>query len=277
MSGDKKDEKSKTMERLLKENAKRQPYVAGCKDSKVLRSDVLNNLLWEMEFLVNYSSDGDQVVYAGSNYYCAHLVVLASLFPKLKFILYKPRYNVQGENITIKYSFLKKFQENNVLFIADDYGSSSREDMTYHKILSARTKMEKWHMELQPKKSLLRFVLPWKFESTLYKPKVTGLKGDIYLPIWGRRNTTLCKIVPSEGSIDYDSLQYEEQMAYFNHHTRVETFDDSVTKSLGLDIQYDSNAYVSILKKYLAKFNYHTEDIKTLHEYIFEHATHPSP
>lgn len=75
-----------------------------------------------------------------------------------------------------------------------------------------------WVLKLNPKASMLKFRLPWEGGSTNY------LKGDIYLPIWGRETTTetrLISVSPFE-IVPYDNKKYEEQCFHFNRVTRVQ-------------------------------------------------------
>lgn len=71
-----------------------------------------------------------------------------------------------------------------------------------------------WVKRLQPRVSMLKFRLPWDAGTTPY------LKGDIFLPVWGRETTTECRLVVEKDApeINYDNRKYEEQVRFILSH-----------------------------------------------------------
>ena len=104
-----------------------------------------------------------------------------------------------------------------------------------------------WVLQLKPKASMLKFRLPWEAGTTTY------LKGDIFLPIWGRETTTETRLIsrgPEFPLVDYDNRKYEEQCFHFNRVTRVQWYEhDSLAK--GMDHCYDCAAEDLVLTRYL--------------------------
>lgn len=95
-----------------------------------------------------------------------------------------------------------------------------------------------WVVALQPKASMLKFRLPWEkgihdlhvcVLSFSHAGTTQYLKGEIFLPIWGRETTTETRLISTEFDlVSYDNSKYEEQCFYFNRIHRVMYFLHSV-------------------------------------------------
>ncbi|EFC42151.1 predicted protein [Naegleria gruberi] len=211
-------------------------------------------LLSEIEFLTEYSHDGDVVIYAGAAP-GSHLVYLAEvLFPNLKFMLVDPNkfnkdlYHVR--NVTIMESYftdeiameIKKIRNiesgNNLLFISDIRTADPlvMDPEQNEKCITEDLTLQKGWLEiLLPRFSMLKFRLPFT------EGKIKYFRGDIYLPVWGRKWTTECRLVIKEedikdsNQIEYDNLSYSDQLFYFNNITRFENIYPHDICSDGVD------------------------------------------
>jgi hypothetical protein len=212
-------------------------------------------LMAEIEFLTEQGHRSSTVVYAGAAP-GTHIAYLAELFPKHTFLLYDPApFSVtERENIICKQESFndttaQRFQGHDVLFISDVRAadpSIDEEQEVDSKVQEDMDNQKRWHMQMQPSYSLLKFRLSWRPGKTQY------LSGSIRLPVWGPITTTECRLMaPKDASIvEYDNTQYEEQMFYFNTEARVALYSHSVSGE-GLDMCYDCNSEVCILQKYL--------------------------
>eukprot|EP00002_Diphylleia_rotans_P017913 TRINITY_DN3475_c0_g1_i1.p1 TRINITY_DN3475_c0_g1~~TRINITY_DN3475_c0_g1_i1.p1 ORF type:complete len:561 (-),score=88.29 TRINITY_DN3475_c0_g1_i1:168-1850(-) len=210
-------------------------------------------LLSEIEFLSMYGKKGHPVVYAGAAP-GTHISYLVELFPDFEFFLYDPApFTVKESNRVFCHQQLftdevaEKFAGKQALFISDiraaDWSLLS-EDETDAQVREDMESQQRWHLIMQPLKSMLKFRLSWKPGKTVY------LKGDIYLPIWGPITTTEARLIPSDGLHEYDNTAYEEQMFFFNTVQRVGLYNHDVIGE-GLDYCYDCKAEVETLKLYL--------------------------
>lgn len=212
--------------------------------------------LTHIEFLTNFGSEAELVVYVGASP-AVHIPLLLSLFPHLHFVLFDTIPLQIGENERISFrkepftlSTAEEFSRTATLLISDISPSAVGTDA-----LSVQEELDiqlKWLCFMQPKQSLLRFRLPWTPGSTSY------LAGDLFLPLCASATSTETRIVPrvnisSYGyqweTVEYDHKKYEEQMFYFNTVQRVALYPHDL--SFLLDHCYDCKAEVEILFAYL--------------------------
>lgn len=258
--------------RLLRLDSPRMPY---SEEGKAHHRNALHwgqrkLLLSEIEFLTQYSQQGDIVIYAGAapgN----HLVYLTQkLFPHLTFIFIDPnKFNdhlsslpnvkILQEYFTVsmaeEFAQLKNqmidskrssqessnnHETNNILFMSDirtaDPSIMSLEESD--KCIIEDLQLQKsWISILKPRFSMVKFRLPYSEGKTKY------YTGDLFLPVWGRKWTTECRLVVSEKDVElvnvveYDNIEHAEQMFYFNNVTRFEYIypHGIVGKSEGVD------------------------------------------
>jgi len=213
----------------------------------------------EVEFLTEFSQENDVVIYAGSapgnhlKYLCEEL------FPQLKFVLIDPNPFNQPlrtvKNVSIMQEYFtnaiaEEFSQlkdqsgaNNILFLSDIRTAdplSMTPERNEECILEDLSMQKGWLEILKPRHSMLKFRLPFT------EGKTTYFKGKIYLPVWGRKWTTECRLVISEQDIiqgnmvDYDNLKHSDQMFYFNNVTRFEyLYEHTICgKSEGVDNWY---------------------------------------
>ncbi|KAG2393649.1 hypothetical protein C9374_007180 [Naegleria lovaniensis] len=246
-------------------------------------------LLSEIEFLTQYSQPGDIVIYAGAAPGNHLLYLTQKLFPQLTFIFIDPnKFNEKLSslpNVKILQEYFtvsmaeefaqlknqmvesKKLMQdnsnntnlNNILFMSDirtaDPSIMSLEESD--KCIIEDLQLQKtWIHTLQPRFSMVKFRLPYSEGKTKY------YSGNIFLPVWGRKWTTECRLVISEkdvelgNEIEYDNIEHAEQMFYFNNVTRFEYIypHDIIGKSEGVDNCYDCRSEIHILTMFLNKF-----------------------
>jgi hypothetical protein len=216
-------------------------------------------LLTEIEFLTNYGSDDNYtVVYAGAAP-GSHLNYLSKLFPRLEFILIddkefsvkaSAKIQIRAEKFTN--DLAKRYNDPNrkILFICNvrtyrapgDGQSDGMEDMV--------NQMD-WYKLMKPQASLLTFRLPRESGKTLY------LKGYQMIEPWSSRRSTECRLVVKKDakSIDYDHLEFENNLLHFQYITRVMYYKHNMdeVETEGLDHCYDCRTEIFILQEYLAK------------------------
>lgn len=219
--------------RILADDAKRERYRRRKFDLKsTLHWGQRKLLMSEIEFLTKYAFDGATVLYAGAAP-GTHTNYLSDLFPMLRFVLVDPgEFKCKStDRITIRQEYFtdetaQQFSGRDVLFISDIRTASwqhMEDDEVEHYVQSDMNDQMRWHILLKPKKSMLKFRLPYVAGKTQY------LAGDIYLPVWGPQTTTETRLVPHDQSVKiYDNTEYEEKMFHFNSFTRVNYYKHDV-------------------------------------------------
>lgn len=249
-----------SLDRILKDSDPQLKYSKRKGDRSVNHWGQRKLLLSEIEFLTNYSSANDTVVYVGAAP-GTHIKWLSDLFPKLKFILYDPAdFQIKpSDQIEIHKEFFTDekaalYSSQNVLFICDirtaDYNLMKDEEVE-ETVVKDQYMQLKWYQIMQPKYSMLKFRLPWGKGTTEY------LDGKIFFPVWGRPTTTETRLVVQKnaGFKIYDNTKYEEQLSYFNNVTRVTYYErQQKFNVIGLDHCYDCSSELIIVLNYIAKF-----------------------
>eukprot|EP00808_Paulinella_micropora_P026279 g3430.t1 len=211
-------------------------------------------LFSEIEFLLEYGYDNCKIVYAGAapgN----HIPFLSSLFPAYKFVLVDPnKFGIEeSETIEIRNELFtdemaKEFQGQGVLFISDI--RTANHNTMKNKEAEQRLRLDngmqrRWHLLMQPHKSMLKLRLSYTAGNTRY------LSGRIYLPIWGPQSTTETRLVPDgDNEIVYDNIIYQDQMFFFNTHTRMMAYAHEV-EAPGIDHCYDCMSEIFVLREWL--------------------------
>ena len=118
----------------------------------------------------------------------------------------------------------------NLLFISDI--RSHAKDETY--IAEEMRQQKDWFRGLNAFAGLLKFRLPYATPAWIAKSGKDGvynyLAGTLYLPLYGPRSTTECRLYVERGcqEKDYHPLQHEHFMAGFNSHNRKQTYNYKV-------------------------------------------------
>ena len=192
----------------------------------------LKLLCSEIAFL-NRFPDATTVVYAGAAP-GLHIPRLASMFPRIYFILIDPAISALGRHPSIEVMRTLMTDEladdlamrfDDLLFISDVRVGPPVVESDRDQQLRIQRDMDAqmgWHRHLKARCSLLKFRLPWDLaEETPY------LQGTIYLPIFGKRLTHETRLMVERDAkmTVYDNRRYERQMAYFNRVLRVASYD----------------------------------------------------
>ena len=227
-------------------------------------------LMAEIEFLTLIGRENLRdalVVYAGAAP-GTHMTYLCGLFPEVKFLLVDPApFQVKASaQVAIIYDLFTDEMarviasvcdvHTPVYFISDvrstDPTSGQTREIMEGQVFSDHVDQMRWHELMGSRRSMLKFRLPWNTAQTEY------LDGDIYLPVWGTRTTTECRLItheqfPCKKKV-YDNVKLERQMMYFNNVTRHSLFPHRVVGGEGIDHCYDCTAECHILGRYLEAY-----------------------
>ena len=196
-----------------------------------------------------------------------HLLVLAELFPFIKFILVDPqRFDLSFGNPKFKRNFelrqcrldeklcrefYNEYQDDSKyirLFMSDIRSTDNDETI----IASEMDLQANAHKILKPYKSYLKFRLPYVNDSNVTVLERTYLSGDIYFLIWGRSHTSETRLVVHRDSDEkiYECVSYQDQLYHFNKNERTFCYKHSA-RVQGFDHCYDCRAEVYVFEKYL--------------------------
>ena len=240
------------MRRILTPDCTKRSYVPSAdkppQQSHRIHAGQRKLLLSEIEFLtlmleqLKHSPKKLVVVYAGAAP-GSHIPLLQNMFSVIHhWVMYDPRpfcgaiYKMQrrlGDDVfsvredfftsTEAFSLARQFPSHSydLLFVCD----IRRDAMVADEIKIDMQDQERWCMETEAVGSMLKFRLPFPDEQ--HDDCVNYLKGDVYLPVWGPRNTTECRLVvrkrvmPGDiGAQEYSCKTIEEQLCFFNNEMR---------------------------------------------------------
>jgi cap2 methyltransferase len=210
------------------------------------------------------------VVYTGMSQ-DSHVECLMKLFPSLRFVLVDPVLpsklethplvkiipgHMTDDRAEQLYHSLRK---RDVLFINDVRTSCPKDPDNRVKIEDDMHAQMKWYYLLKPRKSMLKFRLPYVEQESDCDACSTYVNGQVFLPIWGPQSTTECRLVvdgPNAATKSWKHIVVEEQMHWFNTEARRATYQHPVDMA-GLqeeyDESYDSVAEVYVLFQYLTQ------------------------
>ena len=198
----------------------------------LVHCDAVKSLLCEIEFLTNFATSGDIVIYAGEI-----STALPILFKELNFYKY-------GE-----------VNKEDVLFLSNlKYPSRRNRKNLQLEIQKINRIQEKMFRKISPRKALLNFILPWRIENkwiTEGGQYFNYLQGDIYFQPWNKSSDVKILVDKNACNINYDNILFEEQMVYFNNVYRSSYFHSREYD--GMDHCYDCVTEIKILEKYLLK------------------------
>jgi cap2 methyltransferase len=270
-------------ERVLKDDAPKAVYYSRKDEPKsVVHWGQRKLLMSEIEFIQMCLTPLGQrvvVIYAGAAP-GTHVAILSEMFPEHRFVLvdpavFHPKLKVDGDRIiTINALFsdelaqaLKaEYAEWTVLFICDIRSSDHTRAVGDEDEARIKIDMEaqaRWHRLIRPFMSMLKFRLPYSAGTTTY------LDGQIYLPVWGPPCTTECRLIvdTDAGEKDYDNIDHERKMFFFNTTTRPALYDHGI-RGCGIDHCYDCKAEIGILRNYLGGRKATNKDIAKYSESI---------
>ena len=107
-----------------------------------------------------------------------------------------------------------------------------------------------WIKIIRPKKAFIKFRLPYLSGKTRY------FKGIIYLQQYGPLSTeTRLYINNPDKFVEYDNVEYDEKLAYFNGIIRAQRFDtwEKELEKLNLPNNWDNTMMMNIFRFYLEK------------------------
>jgi cap2 methyltransferase len=217
----------------------------------------------ELEFLTDYATAGATVVYAGAAP-GTHTRYLIELFPNCSFVLVDPapfsskltegprcllRQELFTDELAREFAGIP-----NVLFMCDirscDWSMMNDAEVE-DKVMDDMGAQMRWHDIIQPRKSMLKFRLPWTAGKTEY------LSGQVYVQAFGPITTTETRLIPDGHTLAmWDNQQYEDQLFYFNTVTRVARYPHKYfvgKRGGGIDYCYDCRSEVCILERYIQK------------------------
>lgn len=228
----------------------------------------------EVELLTMFPEQ-KTVIYVGASP-GNHIPFLASLFPEKHFILYDPSpFNLfYGEdddeldvtNIEIKQEIASPdiFSPNkDSIFISDirSFDPHEYEGKEFQESLISDLELQRQiARKINPTASLLKFKLPYG------EGKTTYFDGEVFLPVWGKKQTTEVRLLVTDhdSTKEYNNVKHEEKMNHFNKIHRYAYHDHPLIGHSGLCPCYDCASQVHILGKYLKAKN--ITDVKQLIE-----------
>ena len=232
-------------------------------ETKYFHLGQLKLFFTEMFFLSKHGKPGNKVLYVGAaNGY--HIEKLAELFPELYFDLWDPgRFEVkESANIKIYNQYFsntdaKKYTSEgaNILFMCDirtlkiaQFVKQKDEEAIDNLVADDMIMQADWVKIINPKYAYLKFRLPYT-DITKFK----YLKGTIYLQPYSPISTETRLMTNNYNTyIEYDSVEYDEKLAYFNFVTRQNYRSDKWTKCL--NEHNINNEWDNILALYISKF-----------------------
>lgn len=273
-------------------SAKERPYTERKGDSKtVCHWGQRKLMVAEIEFLASYYHDAETVVYAGAAP-GTHILCLARLFPKIRFVLVDPRpfsshlvtkFDAEAvSRIELRREYftddmaLEFAEMKGVLFISDvrtsDDGQLPRgktnwvdeqetvQYPTQDSVEKDMAQQQRWHILMKPVASSFKFRLPWGAGMTSY------LQGDLRLPIWGPPTTTECRLFvakdryPDGAQATYDNGRYERQMFFFNTHQRIAKYKHHFMDFYRCSC-FDCTSEAVVLTEYFEKVGVQSPDL----------------
>lgn len=256
------------MIRYYTELKERDVYINVTKIPNVVKWGQLKLFLSETTFLSKMAAESKNkflVLYIGAadGY---HIGKLANLFPLYMFHLWDPRdfFVKESHNIKIFQKYFTdeealKYDGDNILIICDirtltikyakEEKDINRKIKKMDEIVDEDLKFQKkWVEKIKPYAAFLKFRLPYSFGTTTY------FDGVIYLQQFGPMSTETRLLVRDTKKLkDYDNVEYDEKMVYFNNNIRPNKIDEweNTLKKLNLKNNLDNAVMLEILKEYI--------------------------
>jgi hypothetical protein len=179
-------------------------------------------------FLIKYSDMSNLVVYAGAAP-GTNIVMLAKLYPHLRFHLYDPRpFDVRLENLKNVELFqsyftnkiAKSYEQKNIILWSDIRTGTVEDDDFEDQIMENNKMQQKWHDLSKPVMGMYKFRLPYNDpdKESDENDKVEHMGGQIWLQQWAPTTSTETRLIVKRKykNIPYDSRLYENRLYYFN-------------------------------------------------------------
>jgi len=264
---------------LYNDHTKKLPYRQRVEQFKMpIHNGQRKLFLSSLLFLVKYSKLSDLVVYAGASP-GTNIIILAKLYPKMKFHLYDPRpfddrlksmKNVELFQSYFTNEIAKSYKNKQILLWSDIRTGTVEDDDFEDQIVENNMMQKKWHDLSRPVMGMYKFRLPYAVDETA---GMDYMDGDIWLQLWAPTTSTETRlIVPTNyDEVFYINQEYEHRLYYFNTIDRQwKSYPSSDTKLM--DVQcccFDCTGEKYILSLYLSTIKKNTPDnIKTLSDCI---------
>jgi cap2 methyltransferase len=238
-------------------------------------------LISEMHFLNHYYNEKYTVVYVGAGP-GHHIPLLAEFYPNFTFILYdktKFAFEATPRLIQRNYYFSEKEAEKikkefkTMLFMSDirnleisKYKNEGDLDINDSIILEDLEKQGKWVEIMEPKASLIKFRLPYK-----YKTPTKFYDGLNYLQPWSPVSTESRLWITDLTKFKlYDNQEIDGKMYYYNSEIRPKSYSnyaELIEKDIKLPNNIDITAELMILEEY-KKVSKEKKTIVELHFHI---------
>ena len=237
-----------------------------CNHTKQYHLGQLKLLISEIMFLTKKSKHVNKVVYVGAaeGY---HIAKLADMFPNLTFDLWDPgRFTVESrKNINIFNKFFTNkeaitYKNQDILFISDirtldiaKFRKEKRIDKIDQLIENDNDMQLKWIQIINPKYAFLKFRPPYKPGKTKY------LRGTIYLQCYSPMSTETRLMTNNYIDLtEYDNIEFDEKMAYFNCFMRNNMVDakcNHIMEKYNIKKIWDNIYAFYVLSLYLDKLH----------------------
>lgn len=191
--------------------------------------------LCSLLFLVKYSHLSKLLVYAGGAP-GTNIIILAKLYPNLKFHLYDPRpfddrlenlKNVQLFQCYFTNDIARSYKKKNVMLWSDIRTGTVDDDDFEEQIMENNNMQKEWHDLAKPIMGMYKFRLPYStnFQSTKFNQSddsfaknINYMKGTIWLQMWAPTTSTETRLVVKQNykMVEYDCLEYESRLYYWN-------------------------------------------------------------
>lgn len=251
-------------------------YEKSLKDCKSLKGWHLGQLklfIAELFFLCKKYKPGSKVLYIGaaSGY---HIEKLARLLPELSFDLWDPRQFDIKEQKNIKI-FNEMFTEesaskyigqgDNILFMSDirclDIGGVKDNIPEMDIIVNEDNEKQRiWVNIIKPRYAFLKFRTPYGKGLTSY------MTGRIYLQAYSPQSTETRLLTNNYTKmVQYDNIEFEEKLAFFNCYVRTEknlSRWKKIMKINNISNNWDNNLALYVIELYLKKIKKDASDQK---------------
>jgi len=157
-------------------------------------------------------------------------------------------FDVKNKTVKFNLNSFKKIEIKDQLLLAEMA-------MWNEAIFTDVSMQESWVKIIKPDYTLLKFRFPFGYDM-----KYKHLDGDIYYPIYGPKYTTETRLLIIKDkhkfkSKEWDTLKYEQNMAYFNWITRKQYYQHKYDNISNIDHCYDCTAHIHIWSKYFDKYS----------------------
>lgn len=262
--------------------SKREPYDPDYKSVTNVHMGQRKLLLSEIQLLTKYYKKYDEhptVLYIGAAP-GTHLLLLSSLFPEVKFILYDgAKFDINLKKQPDIFEIHEEMFTDEIcattscdILISDiRLGADNREEFE-NGVFRDMNLQKTWVEVLKAKMSLLKFRMSYQLKAG---EKIKYLKGDLLYGIWPKSQSAETRLLVHKKDIkkivDYDFTSYEQSMFFHNKYNRAfcqKNIPDEFKKYIIEDniycSCYDCMSELMILYKYAELFELSFDNIVSI-------------